>query len=239
MKAILVFIKYFIWRAFSRKRGQGQYAEINDILMYYEIHGEPDGAPLLFLHGGSAFIDAFAGQIPYFAGLKKYRLICAGGRAHDRGSDSEQPLSYALMAQDCVALLDHLGVERTDLIGWNDGGIIGLDLALNHPHRLRKMVLIGANFDADGVLQAQDELESAEPDYTLDQLARIETPTLVMHGEKEEFIKLEHSQELAQAIPNAQLVVIPQATHEGLMEEPQKYNGIMAEFLGGINTQSG
>lgn len=267
MKIILVLLKYFLWRAFGRHRGQGQRAPIGDVELYYELHGVSDGEPLLFLHGGGAFIDSFAGQIPYFARSGKYRLICVDSRAQGRSSDSEQPLSYALMAQDTVALLDHLQIERAHLIGWSDGGILGLHLGLYHPERLLKMVLVGANFNVEGLIpEATQALKTGEekcipselvayykrispdprpevleekirrlwltePDYDLEQLASISTPTLVIHGAEEEFILLEHSQKLASALPNARLLVIPGATHAGLLEQPQKYNGVMHEFL--------
>ncbi|HEU0113127.1 MAG TPA: alpha/beta fold hydrolase [Thermomicrobiales bacterium] len=72
-------------------------------------------------------------------------------RGHGRSSFDDKPISYELMASDVLGLLDHLTIEKTDLVGWSDGGIIGLELAIHHPERLNKVVAYGANFDPTGV----------------------------------------------------------------------------------------
>ena len=127
--------------------GKGQYANINDIRMYYEIYGE--GEPLLLLHAGLSFIESFYNQIPNLA--KEFRVIAVDSRGHGRTTDSDKPLSYSLMASDMVKLLDHLKIDSAHIVGWSDGGVIGIDLAINHPSRIRKLVVIGAHFRADGM----------------------------------------------------------------------------------------
>jgi CubicO group peptidase (beta-lactamase class C family)/predicted ester cyclase len=123
-------------------------ARVNDITMYYEIHGE--GEPLLFLHGGTvAGAESHPDQIPVFA--KEYRVIVPDLRGHGRTTDSDQPLSYALIASDLVQLLDHLNIDQAYVVGFSDGGIIGLDLAIHYPERVRKLVAAGANFTVDGL----------------------------------------------------------------------------------------
>ena len=72
-------------------------------------------------------------------------------RGHGRSSFDETPISYEVMASDVLGLMDHLGIDKADLVGWSDGGIIGLEIALTHPERLNKVVAYGANFDPTGV----------------------------------------------------------------------------------------
>ncbi len=122
-------------------------APVNDIQMYYAIYGEGD--PLILLHGGLGNADYFANQIPAFA--ESYRVIAVDSRGHGRSTVTETPIGYSLMASDVLALMDYLKIESAHLVGWSDGGIIGLDIAINHPDRLKKLVAYGANYDPSGV----------------------------------------------------------------------------------------
>jgi pimeloyl-ACP methyl ester carboxylesterase len=123
------------------------YAPVNDIQMYYAAFGAGD--PVILLHGGLANADAWGNQVPAFA--EHYRVIVADSRGHGRSTRSEQPYSYQLMAADVLALMDELEVERAAIVGWSDGGIIGLELAINHPERLTKLFAFGANYDVSGL----------------------------------------------------------------------------------------
>jgi len=79
-----------------------------------------------------------------------YHVIAMDNRGHGRSTWDGSPLSYELMASDVLGLLDYLGIKQTALVGWSDGGIIGLELAIHHPERLTKVVAYGANFTVDG-----------------------------------------------------------------------------------------
>lgn len=122
-------------------------APVNDIEMYYAVYGE--GEPLILLHGGLGNADYFANQIPAFA--EKYKVIAADSRGHGRSTVTDTPIGYSLMASDVLALMDYLKIESAHLVGWSDGGIIGLDIAINHPERLKKLVAYGANYVPSGV----------------------------------------------------------------------------------------
>jgi pimeloyl-ACP methyl ester carboxylesterase len=125
----------------------GQTVKINGIDIYYEIYGAGD--PVILLHGGLGSGDYFANQIPVLAEM--YQVIAMDSRGHGRSSFDETPISYEVMASDVLGLMDHLGLQKADIVGWSDGGIIGLEIAITHPERLNKVVAYGANFDPTGV----------------------------------------------------------------------------------------
>jgi pimeloyl-ACP methyl ester carboxylesterase len=138
---------FYVWKAISGKAHGGRYADINGIRIYYETYGA--GRPVLVLHGDAASIEAMHYQI---SALAQSRFVIApDSRAHGRSTDSNQPLSYNLMANDMVKLLDTLNIAETDVVGWSGGGIIGLDLAMHHPERVKRLVVFGATYDVDGL----------------------------------------------------------------------------------------
>ncbi len=131
-------------------------ASVNDIRMYYEIFGE--GEPLVLIHGGLGNADYWKNQIAAFS--EQYRVIAPDSRGHGRSTFSEQPIGYSLMTSDVLALMDHLGVEKFNLVGWSDGGIIGLELAINHPERVNKIVAYGANYNLSALRPDIEENEA-------------------------------------------------------------------------------
>src|SRR5262245_39467631 len=133
--------------------GVGRYAHLRGIRIYYEVAG--DGPPLLLLHGRAGDCRQFARQRPDFAA--RHRLILPDSRAQGRSTDGPGPLTYHEMAEDFVALLDLLGIPRADVMGWSDGGNVGIDLAIHHPARLARLVTFGSNFSPDGLQPADVE----------------------------------------------------------------------------------
>ncbi|MGH6717888.1 MAG: alpha/beta fold hydrolase [Alphaproteobacteria bacterium] len=123
------------------------YAPVNGIDMYYAIYGTGD--PILLIHGGLGHADIWANQV--IALSKNYKVIVADSRGHGRSSRNADPYGYDLMSADYLALLDHLKIDRVALVGWSDGGIIGLDIAMTHPERLTKLFAHAANVTVDGV----------------------------------------------------------------------------------------
>jgi pimeloyl-ACP methyl ester carboxylesterase len=123
------------------------YAPVNGIKMYYAIYGQGD--PILMIHGGLANSDYWANQVPALS--KTYKVIVADSRGHGRSTRTAEPIGYDLMASDYAALLDYLKIQKTALVGWSDGGIIGIDLAMTHPGRLTKLFAQAANVTTDGV----------------------------------------------------------------------------------------
>jgi pimeloyl-ACP methyl ester carboxylesterase len=109
--------------------------------IWYATFGE--GAPVVLLHGGLANSNYFGDLIPIIARTRK--VIVIDSRGHGRSSNDGRQISYHLMAEDTLAVLDRLGVRKTALVGWSDGGIIGLDIAMNHPERLTSLLAYGAD----------------------------------------------------------------------------------------------
>ena len=143
-------------------------ADVNGIKLYYAIYGS--GEPLLMLHGGLGHSDVWGNQIPAFAA--KYRVIAVDSRGHGRSTRDDKPFGYDLMTDDVVALMDKLGIQKASIVGWSDGGIIGLDMAIRHPERLDKLFAFGANYNLSGLKDGIDKdptfnayIERAGKDY--------------------------------------------------------------------------
>ena len=123
----------------------GKYVKVNNIKMYYETYGS--GPPLILIHGNMGGIGEMGYQIPYFA--DQYRIIAADSREHGKSSGDGRRLTYEEMASDWAALLDRLEISSANIIGWSDGGIIGLLLAINYPEKVKKLAICGTNLQPD------------------------------------------------------------------------------------------
>lgn len=130
---------------YGRNKAVGKYADIRGVRMYYEVYGK--GEPLLIIHGNGGSINNFLLQIPYFA--KKYKVILADNRAQGKTIDHKDSLSYEMISDDLNGLLEHLRIKNAYVIGWSDGGIEGLLLAMNHPDKVKKLAITGANLRPD------------------------------------------------------------------------------------------
>jgi pimeloyl-ACP methyl ester carboxylesterase len=123
------------------------WAPVNGANLWYAEFGR--GEPVLLLHGGLANSNYWANQVRGLMG--HYRVIVMDSRGHGRSTRDAQPFGYDLMADDVVGLLDYLKIRRVALVGWSDGAIIGLDIAMHHPERLSKLFAFAANYDTAGV----------------------------------------------------------------------------------------
>ena len=119
---------------------------LNGISLFVATYGK--GEPVMLLHGGAGNGDHFANQVAAFAA--KYTVLVVDSRGHGRSTRTADPLSYAQMADDVVALMDHLKLPTASILGWSDGGAIGVDLALRHPTRIRKLVSVAQNMTLAG-----------------------------------------------------------------------------------------
>jgi pimeloyl-ACP methyl ester carboxylesterase len=123
------------------------YAPTNGVKIWYAIFG--NGEPVLMLHGGLANSNYWGNLVPALA--ERHRVIVMDSRGHGRSTHDDRPYSYDLMAADVIGLMDFLKVPKAAIIGWSDGAILGLDIAINHPERLTKLFAFAANSDPSGV----------------------------------------------------------------------------------------
>ena len=129
----------------------GRHAEIGGARIWFAEWGPKSaGVPVLLLHGGFGNSNYYGRLIPVLA-AHGYRVIAMDSRGHGRSTRSDAPLTYDLMAQDVQGLLDQLRISKVYVVGWSDGGIIGLDLAMSHPDRLAGLFAFGANADVSGL----------------------------------------------------------------------------------------
>jgi pimeloyl-ACP methyl ester carboxylesterase len=129
------------------KAAQSGFAPVNGIKVWYAMFGR--GEPVVLLHGGLANANYWGHQVR--ALQRHYQVIVMDSRGHGRSSRNQEPYGYDLMASDVVALLDHLKIRKTAIVGWSDGAIIGLDIAMKHPERVSRLFAFAANSDPSGV----------------------------------------------------------------------------------------
>jgi len=125
----------------------GEYAAVNGINLYYERHGS--GRPIILLHGGLGSGEMFAPIIGQLA--EHHEVITPDLQGHGRTADIERPIDHRLMADDIAALIDHLGLEKPDLVGYSLGGGVALFTASKYPDKINKLVLISANVRRDAI----------------------------------------------------------------------------------------
>ena len=239
---------------YGRNAGAGKYVKTRGFNMYYESYGQ--GEPLLFIHGNGGSINNFLYQVPYFA--KNYRVILADSRAQGKSVDAGDSLSYEMMADDLNALLDSLRLDSCYVIGWSDGGINGLLLAMRHPQKVKKLAVTGANLWPDTTavdpfvynwarvyndsLQKRVQtpavknerklayLLSNEPHIRVDQLQQIKCPTLVIAGDHDVIIT-RHSLLISESIPKSYLWILPNSGHSTPIFYKDPFNETVADFF--------
>ena len=233
----------------------GHYYSIRGIKMYCEIYGS--GRPLLMIHGNGGSIKAFEHNLPFFAA--HYQVIVADSRAQGKSKDGGDALTFEMMADDEAALLDALHIPSAYVIGWSDGGINALLLAMRHPEKVIKLASTGANlwpdadafkpgfwedekkqFDADKDKPRTTEKEKNdwklflldwnEPHIALSDLRAIRCPSLIICGDHD-LISIEHTTKIFQNIPQAALWVVPHSGHATLIEHRDDFNKLVDEFF--------
>lgn len=235
-------------------------APVNGIRVWYAEFGHGD--PVLFVHGGLGNSDYWGNQVRAFSG--RYRVIVMDSRGHGRSTRDAKPYGYDLMASDVVGLLDYLKIKKVALVGWSDGAIIGLDIAMHRPERLSKLFAFAANIDASGVSDASHSpvvaqyiaragreyetlsptpkeykaflaqitgMWNGQPHWTKADFAKIRTPTWIVDADHDEMINHDQPRTMADWTPSAGLLIEPDVSHFGFLQDPAQFNKDLAHFL--------
>jgi len=142
-------------------------APVNGVKIWYATFGS--GEPVILLHGGLANAEYWGKQVTALAA--RYRVVVMDSRGHGRSTRDARPFGYDLMADDVLGLMDFLKIDKAAVVGWSDGAILGLDMALRHPKRLSKLFAFAANSDPSGVKDVAASpvftafIERAEKEY--------------------------------------------------------------------------
>jgi len=126
----------------------GNYAKVNGLELYYEIHGS--GMPLVLIHGAFSAIGTSFGK--FIPGLERTRQVIAVElQGHGHTADIDRPMSLEQHADDVAALLHHLDIEQADVFGYSMGAVVALHMRLRHPELVRKLVFMSASFNMNGI----------------------------------------------------------------------------------------
>jgi pimeloyl-ACP methyl ester carboxylesterase len=241
--------------AYGNNPAAGKYYTVRGIKMYTEVYGE--GKPLLLIHGNGGSMMAFSNNIPYFS--KRYKVIAVDSRAQGKTIDNNDSLSFEMMADDFAALLNAMHIDSAYVIGWSDGGINALLLALRHPDKVIKLVSTGANMTPDSLAIIpslwRDEKKQYDSDYNkprntekekndwkifmldwvqpnvpLENLTNIKCPSLIICGDHD-LITIEHTTGIYKNIPQAYLWVVPNSGHPTLIEHRDEFNDLVNKFF--------
>jgi len=166
---------------YGNNKAAAHYLNTRGIKLYYEIYGK--GEPLLIMHANGGSINNFKGQIPFFA--KKYQVIIADSRAQGKTTDKADSLSYEMMADDMNALLDSLHLKQCYVIGWSDGSINALLLAMRHPDKVKKMAITGANLwpDTTALEPYVFNMISQQNKLLTDSVKKVKSPSYELRNE--------------------------------------------------------
>lgn len=237
------------------------YASINGIQLYYATTGK--GSPVVLLHGGLANSDYWGEQVAALA--KHHQVIVVDSRGHGRSTRDSRPYSYDLMSDDVVALLDELKIQKADIVGWSDGGIIGIDLAIRYPARIGKIFAFAPNTKTSGVkpdteknpvfaryieragneyrtlsktptqydafVEQISHMWASQPNWSDSDLKKISAPVLIVDGDRDEAIVRQHLEYIADTIPGAGLLILPNTSHFAFIQAPEEFNQAILNFI--------
>lgn len=236
----------------------GKYYKVRGINIYTEQYGE--GKPLVMLHGNGGSISSMKSIIPYFS--QKYKVIALDSRAQGKSIDRTDSISFEMMADDVADLLGQMHVDSAYVIGWSDGGITAILLAMRHPSKVAKLASSGANLwpDSTAILPSlwrNDKkhydlfhsktvwsekekndwkifmLDWKQPNILLNDLKKIHCPSLIISGDHD-VINLDHTIKIYQNIPKAYLWVLPNSGHGTLIQHPDDFSQVVDRFFAAL-----
>ena len=230
------------------------YVTVNGVRSWYDVHGE--GEPLVLLHGGFSDSRDFTTNLQTLAG--KFQVFLLDRRAHGRTPDVEGPVTLDMLTDDVSVFIEQVVGGPAHVAGYSSGGVVAAALALRRSDLVRRLVLLNTALSKEGwmflpepdgefpdtVVDAYAEVSpdgrdhfpevvrkfaSMEMDVALDP-SGITSRTLVVAAD-DDFVHLSHTIEMYQAIPDAQLAILPGTSHLLLFERPEQAAAVVEEFL--------
>jgi pimeloyl-ACP methyl ester carboxylesterase len=228
---------------------EAHWVSIHGHRIYYAVRGS--GATLVMLHGGGDSGEhSFERQLDVFS--EHHRIVAPDQVGQGRTPDVPGPLSYTAMMEDTAALLELLKLKHVDVVGFSDGGILALMLAIRHPELVRRLVISGVNVAPEGLTAENLEglragqaatpttideklaklwlTSPTEAELSLALLAQITQPVLLISGDRDA-ITLEHTLQIFHALPRAELCVLPGTDHATFSGRSEWLNPIISAFL--------
>jgi pimeloyl-ACP methyl ester carboxylesterase len=152
----------------SQTQGTGHYADVNGINLYYQTLGS--GRPMILLHGGLFSSEMFGPTLPALAA--NHQVIAVDLQGHGRTADIDRPIDIRLMADDIAALIDHLKLDKPDVVGYSLGGGVALFTAVKYPDKVRRLVVASAHARRDAIppemLAQQAQVNAAAAEFLKD-----------------------------------------------------------------------
>jgi len=246
-------LRFLLWRTMGGVRCKSGYIHIENDSIHFTRYGE--GAPLILLHGGLSRPLSWFAQVPVLV-QQGFQLILISTRGHGR-STGIGGHEYALYAADVAAVMESLKLTSAHLLGWSDGANTALEMALRWPQKIRRMILISANYHYSGqsmvpvetsphswlkrvwtssgsrfpALQQQlSSLWNTQPVLTVSDLSRIDLPALIITGQFD-CIDQQHSRQMADALPQGKPAVIAGAAHAAPVTHAHQVNALILNFL--------
>ena len=232
---------------------------VGDALIHCRIAGRESAPALVWLHGNGEDLHIFDPQIQYFS--QHYRVIAIDTRGHGQSTRGTAPFHFYTFAADLIAVFDALQIGQAHIVGFSDGAITAMHLALTAPERILSMVLLGANYNAKGLtcivrlqiltvyaclsvaslfsakMRTRKEiwgLMVCYPNLTVGEIKRITVPTLIVTGEKD-MVSQRQNDEISRAIAGSKRLIIPAGDHFWMLKNPETLNRCVMDFLTNFN----
>jgi len=226
-----------------------------DALIYCELADDKEAPALVLLHGNGEDLHIFDPYIRLFS--QYFRTVAIDTRGHGKSTRGNAPFTFHTFANDLTEVFEALQIDRAHIIGFSDGAITALHLALTHPELVASMILLGANYNPKGLRliprlqirfvyaclsiaslfsekkRKRKEIWSlmvSQPNLTLEELSRITAPTLIVTGEND-MVSQRHNDEMSRAIVGSKRLIIPNGNHYWMFKQPDVFYNSVMEFL--------
>lgn len=237
---------------------EGHYLQTDRGNIFYRIGGKEE--PLLFLHGNGEDSSIFEKQYPFFQ--DKFEVFSMDTRGHGKSDLAVENLTFQRISEDILLLLEKHRLSYLHIIGYSDGGNIGLYFASHYPEKVHSLITLGANFEVDGlihsafqeilsekerILQIQNQKEKKkrfcihqlmadELKLTSEDLRKISIPVLVMAGEND-VIKRSQTEKITTLISGAVCKIVPDGGHDFFITQPMSLEVAANEFYNAIKQE--